>query len=461
MGHGRRRLLQTLATLGTAAVTGCVDSVIDRSDDTDADGAAPRNSSNATSPEPAEEADLATTATDLANSVFEDRAYERASERFTEQAQRLFRPTYFEQVQLGATAVGGGFRSVEGTAERSTSGLASVTLDLDFAQSRGQLVVAGEPDALTRAVLDGVYRSPATVDKATFESREITLEAPGCELPGTITIPKDDSPVPGAVIVPGDGIIDQDFTTGGTAMYRDLAELLASAGVATLRYDKRTFACDRRPSSTSLDEEVTDDALTAVQRLRSVDGVDPDRIVAIGHSLGGIAAPRVAERDEPLAGLIGLATPARPLQQLAVSQTEYLIEILEHSDQLEAQLPTLKAAAERVTAGEYDDDERVLGRTGSFWASLQSADHLATAAELSVPQLYLQGSRDFQVDPEADFTRLQERLDTATASFSQLPGLNHRFMPTKGPSLSTEYRMPNNVAPSVVEEIAEWMTDLG
>lgn len=459
MPHGRRRVLRTVAACSTAAVSGCLDGVLDESDASDT--SSPSNTSNATSSESEAQTGLTSTASDLARAVFEDRAYERATEQFTDQARRLFRPVYFEQVRLGATAIAGQFRSVESQVDNSSTGLASVTLDLAFEQSPGQFVVSGAPDALTRAVLDGIYQPPAIVEETAFRSGELTLQAAECELPGTLAIPESDTAVPGAVIVPGDGIIDQDFTTGGTAMYRDLGTGLASNGVATLRYDKRTVACDISPSSTTLANELTDDALTAVERLRTVEGVDPNRIVVIGHSLGGLAAPTLPARSDALAGIVGLATPARPLQQLAITQTEQLIEILEHSDRLEAQLPSLEAAAARVESGEYTQDERLLGRTGSFWDSLASTDHLATAATLSVPQLYLQGSRDFQVDPAADFERLREQVGSSSNSFGQYPGLNHRFMATAGPSLPTEYRMPNNVSGAVIEDIADWIAELG
>lgn len=454
MEQRRRRVLQTIASLSVPTVAGCLDRL--RGDDTES------TEGNTTSAEGSSGTDidaLAGAGRRLVGSVFEDRAYDRATEQFSQQAKRLFRPVYFEQVRLGATAVAGDFGAVAGTADQSTSGLASVTLDLSFEQSDAQFVVSGAPDALTRAILDGEYRSPEYVDGSAVDEREVTLSASDCDLPGTLAVPAGDSTVSGAVIVHGDGIIDRDFETGGTAMYRDLATGLASNGIATLRYDKRTLACDLSPSSTTLDREVVDDALVAIDRLQTVDRVD--QVVVIGHSLGALAQPRILARSEDAAGGVGLATPFRPLQQLAVSQTAYLIDTLERTEQLQARLPSIRSAAQRVTAGDYTDGERVLGRAGSFWDSLRSYDHVATAAEQSVPQLYLQGSRDFQVDPEADYQPLREQLSSETVSFDQYPGLNHRFMPTEGPSLATEYRMPNTVSASVVTALTEWIDTLG
>jgi len=205
---------------------------------------------------------------------------------------------------------------------------------------------------------------------------------------------------------------------------------------------------------------VTHDALTAIEQLRAVEDVRSDHIVVLGHSLGGMAAPRIATLDGDLAGIIGLGTPARPLERIAVSQTEYLVELLGHDETLEPKLPAIRSAADRVAAGEFESDERILGRTGSFWDSLRSYDHLATAAELSIPQRYVQGGRDFQIDPAADFEQLQSRLSSSTATLRRYPTANHRCMPTNGPSVATEYRMPNNVLATVITDLSEWIERL-
>jgi hypothetical protein len=44
-----------------------------------------------------------------------------------------------------------------------------------------------------------------------------------------------------ASCVHGSGPNDRDSTVGANKIFRDLAEGLASAGIAVLRYDKRTY----------------------------------------------------------------------------------------------------------------------------------------------------------------------------------------------------------------------------
>ena len=66
------------------------------------------------------------------------------------------------------------------------------------------------------------------------------------EAAGTLTLPKAQKPVAGVVLVHGSGPNDRDETILKNRPFRDLAEGLASQGIAVLRYDKRTRVYGRR-----------------------------------------------------------------------------------------------------------------------------------------------------------------------------------------------------------------------
>jgi dipeptidyl aminopeptidase/acylaminoacyl peptidase len=44
--------------------------------------------------------------------------------------------------------------------------------------------------------------------------------------------------------------------------------------------------------------------VAAINALRARADIDPDRIFVLGHSLGGYLAPRIAEQDGKLAGMV-------------------------------------------------------------------------------------------------------------------------------------------------------------
>src|SRR6185437_11029464 len=86
-------------------------------------------------------------------------------------------------------------------------------------------------------------------------------------LPGTLTVPAGDGPFPAVLLIAGSGPNDRDETIGPNKPFADLARALAMHGIASLRYDKRTFVYGKNSRVGNVDDEVTDDALAALQTL--------------------------------------------------------------------------------------------------------------------------------------------------------------------------------------------------
>jgi hypothetical protein len=301
---------------------------------------------------------------------------------------------------------------------------------------------------------EGSYSPPDYADPSTFSETDLTLET-ACGLPAKLSMPNGEGTVPGVVLVHGSGPNDMDETVGPNKPFKDVAWGLASRGVAVLRYDKRTYACDVSGPLT-LDDVVVDDALVAIDRLQAHDRVGST--VVVGHSLGAMAAPRIAATAGDLAGAAMLAANARPFVELIVEQTEYLVNLDGTVTEAErAVLEQRRAAVERIQSGSVAADEIVLDAPGSFWNSLAEYDQVETAKSLSIPLYVLQGERDYQVTAEGDFERWKEALgDRKNVSFDLYEDLNHLFMSGSGRPNPNEYSQPGNVAKAVVEDLAEW-----
>lgn len=299
------------------------------------------------------------------------------------------------------------------------------------------------------------WQRPAYSNPASFHNRAVTVGDDEWKLPGTLTLPNGNGPFAAVVLVQGSGPSDRDESIGAVKPFRDLAEGLASRGIAVLRYEKRTAQYRSRMAALTgmtIDEETVDDAVRAADLLGTQHEIDPRRIYVLGHSLGGYAAPRIAADDGKLAGLIFLAANARHLEDLIVDQVEYL--------QMPAKdIAGVKEEAKRIKALEPADTDGppLLGMPVSYLLDLKDYDPVAAAKKLTIPMLFLQGGRDYQVTMK-DFvlwkTGLAGRKEVA---FQDFPALNHLFEAGEGRSTEAEYRKPGHVAPEVIDAIAKWV----
>ena len=303
---------------------------------------------------------------------------------------------------------------------------------------------------------------PPYTDLNSFTETDITFGLTGWELPGTLTLPNGDGPFPAAVIVHGSGPNDRDLTFGPNKIYRDLAWGLASRGIAVLRYDKRSFVHGTQMAaltSFTVWEETVEDARLAVEFLREQPNIDPAAVFVIGHSLGGHLAPRIAEGDSELAGLVLLAGNARPLEDLILEQTYYLTDLDGNITEAEAAArQEVTDAVEAIRTLESRDAPGLyLGAPAAYWWDMRDYDPVALAATLGIPMLILQGERDYQVTLE-DYALWQEGLvalgNVSTVSF---PALNHMFMAGEGQSRPGEYAQPGFMDEQVVRTVTAWI----
>jgi uncharacterized protein len=302
----------------------------------------------------------------------------------------------------------------------------------------------------------------APVPDAPFEERGLSVGDAGRALGGTLAMPKHASaPVPGVVLVHGSGPQDRNETVGANRPFLDIARALAARGIAVLRYDKRTQARpqDFAGGDYDVDDETTDDAVAAVAALREVDGVDRDRVFVLGHSQGGMLAPRIAEASGDVAGLVMLAAPARPLLDLLPEQNRYLFaadgEIVPAEQQF---LDSLDASIARIrSGGPMDARDTPLGLPVAYWRGLDAIDPVADALAIDIPILLLQGGRDFQV-VDADWQRWRRALaDRPDTSFKHYPALNHLGIAGQGAGTLAEYDRPGHVDPGLIDDVAEWI----
>jgi len=289
-------------------------------------------------------------------------------------------------------------------------------------------------------------------------------------LDGILSIPGNATDrIPAVVIVHGSGPGDMDGTIYANKPHRDIAEYLASNGVAVIRYNKRTLTYGARvDGSWTVMEETIYDAILAAEVLRADPRIDANRIYLIGHSLGGMLAPRIHACGGDFTGLILLAGSPRFILDISKDQNIALINETMEGEERETALRQIDELWDAQISGLVDLPDDVArdtivegGVSAFYFKDLFNNPMSAFIDDITIPILVLQGSKDLQVLADVDFVLLQEMLVNRTnADFVLYEGLNHLFMPsTIGTmvGLLDEYAIKSQVDSQVTEDIAGWI----
>ncbi|WP_427889932.1 alpha/beta hydrolase family protein [Kribbella sp. GL6] len=297
------------------------------------------------------------------------------------------------------------------------------------------------------------WTPPPYADPATFTERDITLDADGRTVPGTLTLPAEPTGR-GVVLLTGGGPWDRDETSGPNKPLKDLAWGLATHGVAVLRFDKIT---SNRPEAMAapgytMTSEYVPHGLAAVRLLAE----HVDQVVLAGHSMGGKIAPRIATEEPLVAGVVIMAGDTQPMQYGAVRVMRHLARTNpEAVPPGTVELFERQAIAADTVTPDTPASDLPFGMPASFWLDQRAYDPVATAAKLDVPILVLQGGRDYQVTVADDLPGWRTGLPDATIKV--LDEDNHLFFRGTGPSTMADYQLPGNLDPAVVTIITDWL----
>lgn len=298
------------------------------------------------------------------------------------------------------------------------------------------------------------------------EEREILLgEGTQYELRAILTYPagEETSAHPAVVLVHDSGAYDRNESIGGCTPFADLAHGLARAGIASIRYDKRTYTygydfTEDEVQSMTVQQEVIDDALLAIDALRAQPFADAERICIAGHGLGGMLAPRIAVQSEgKIAGIVSLAGSARGYLDVVYDQN---LAMTDDASRLNA----IKKEYKKVEKlDSQKDSATVFGIPVPYLKDLYAHPVGESLGQLSVPILILHGESDFQMSL-SDYKSWQSALEdyAGEADFELFGGLNHLFAESaslKRRGTTAEYLAQSPVAQQVIDRIADWINE--
>lgn len=291
-----------------------------------------------------------------------------------------------------------------------------------------------------------------------YFEEEIVISEGEYGITGTLMTPTTGSNFPVAILVHGSGPNDKDGTAFNQRPLRDLAVGLASKGIATIRYDKRTKTYGIKMTINKVvlttKEEVTDDVHYAIEAAKKQEQLNTNKIYVIAHSLGAMMAPRIGEENPNLAGIVMLAGPSRRFEDVVYDQ--YL-----HLKATEAQIEAYKKQMALIKSGEYTNDtpasQLPLGLSPQYWRDISNYDQVSVARKLNMDILVLQGERDYQVTMK-DYNIWKTALaENDNVWFKSYPKINHLFSEGEGVSTPNEYYKPLNVPLYVIEDISDFI----
>jgi len=264
----------------------------------------------------------------------------------------------------------------------------------------------------------------ARVLAAPAGDQPIALQTAGGAIHGSLRQADGDGKTPVVLIVAGSGPTDRDGNSAAIPGHNDslrmLADALARAGFASVRYDKRGIGESKAaaPAESAMRFDVyVDDAAAWIAQLKA----DPRfaSVAVIGHSEGALIGMLAAERagGSAYVSLAGVAEgPGGILRkQLAgklplplASDNERILASLEQGKTV-AEVPPALMALYRPGIQPYMIS----------WMRYVPTAHIAT---LRMPVLIVQGTTDIQVGVEQAQALKAARPD---AGLVLIPGMNH------------------------------------
>lgn len=298
-----------------------------------------------------------------------------------------------------------------------------------------------------------------------FEEILITMgEDTPYPISGILTLPSNVTKPPVAILVPGSGNHDQDETIGPNKPFRDIAHSFAKQGIATIRYRESILDYeDLKSEALTIQLDLFNDASKAITYATDCDSIDTNHIIVIGHSLGGMMAPKIAADHKEVSGIISMAGSPRKLENIVVDQQRFQLSLTEeyNAKQVETLMAYVQAQADEVKRSTKGDSKIIFGYPASYWYSLNQIDIPKLAESLKIPILISQGSEDWQVSVEYDYAEWLSLLaEKDNVTFRLYNNLNHLFMSVDGKEKDSKYTIKGEMDQQVIDDMAAWIQQI-
>jgi len=320
-------------------------------------------------------------------------------------------------------------------------------------------------------------------DAADASEQQVTFQGTGgTHLAATLQLPAGDGSLPALVLLAGSGPTDRNGNQPPaihTDLLKQIAQSLADAGIASLRFDKRGMYANSAELPKDISqygdffswENFVGDAAAAWRFLQQQPRIDPNRVGILGHSEGGILALQAASvlgaQGHPPVVLVLISTPGRSLDAVLNDQLKQLLAKQGATPQQTDYFLSENARISRaiVQTGQVPKDVPAglaalyPSYLGKFLHSELALDPCKLANAFAGPVFVIQGSADTQVSPERDAKALDAAL-TARAGdvhiLAVIPQASHNLKIVSGPA---DPGFDGPVAPAALQQLQHWAAD--
>ena len=304
-----------------------------------------------------------------------------------------------------------------------------------------------------------------------YAQEEVSIQNGDVVLSGTLVLPEGCTrQTPVLVMVSGSGLQNRDEELMEHRPFAVIADALARAGYATLRYDDRGFGESTGDGNNASTYDFRDDALAAVKFLRQ----RFDKVGVIGHSEGGtIALMLAAERQVDF--IVSLAGMVVSGKETLLWQNR--ITFMDAGVPAETTDVYCKALGEAIdacitgspipSASKYDLPAALAQNLAAASMQLQTPylkyfiamDTRPLLGNITCPILAINGTKDIQVEHESNLEALRKGLPANPRNrIEAIEGVNHLFQHCTTGAVAEYRQIEESFAPEALDLIVNWLS---
>ena len=306
-----------------------------------------------------------------------------------------------------------------------------------------------------------------------YTEEEVTFTNGEAQLAGTLVLPEGFTrKTPVLIMVTGSGQEDRNEEIFEHKPFAVIADALARAGVATLRYDDRGVGGSTGDVLEATTIDFKDDALAGIKLLRE----RFDKVGVIGHSEGGTIALMLAAEGQA-DFIISLAGMAVSGIETIVRQSRVALESAGYPEEtLDIFCKAVQEACEvRVHGGRmpFPDElnlpdelkqsyQQVITQIQIPWMrKFLTLDMRPLLGGIQCPVLALNGTKDIQVEYESNLGALRSGLPANPKNrIEAIEGVNHLFQHCTTGAIAEYRNIEETIAPEVLELMIQWLAQV-